>query len=164
MTIQIQPPAVVVAARRVLAQAARGVYQRALAAGRAAWSGAGLSGAARTYGGRYARSRAGLLVRADLALRDWAPAALVTALVLREGTWRRELAVLEAGRAYLVHPPRGVAYEVDVTGIRDIHGSAVARAAVAIAAGSQRVLHAAALVGARAADLRVELVAGGVAS
>jgi hypothetical protein len=42
---------------------ARGPYQRELLKGRARWSGAGLTGMAKTYGASYKRSRASLVER-----------------------------------------------------------------------------------------------------
>lgn len=51
--------------RGALTKASRGRYQRALAAGQRAWSGADLAGVAKSYSGRYATSRENLLVRAS---------------------------------------------------------------------------------------------------
>lgn len=51
----------------VCLEQARGTYQRDLIHGHEAWSGATLAGKARSYGGRYARSRSVLLERLEAA-------------------------------------------------------------------------------------------------
>lgn len=83
------------AARAALAAAARGHYQRALAAGRRAWSGADLQGKASDFGGHYMRSRAALLARASAA----SGLEISTALVLSESRrWTRVAVVQVDGR------------------------------------------------------------------
>lgn len=73
--------------------APKGSYQEGLVAGREAWSGAGLRGAARAWGGAYARSRAHLAERIDAALGELAEDAYgwtaSTQLVLLPGSRRR---------------------------------------------------------------------------
>lgn len=69
---------------------AKGVYQANLLAGLERWSGAGLAGAAKAWGGQYARSRRALVGRIDAAAREFGWTA-DTALVCVDRRWRREL-------------------------------------------------------------------------
>jgi len=86
---------------------ARGCYQRELIRGRRRWSGADLAGAARSYAGRYARSRAGLVARLQshgITCR-WAHTAHDRfVLVVGDGDLPADLAACDAPRWAPVWP------------------------------------------------------------
>lgn len=87
---------------------ARGCYQAKLLRGSEPWSGAGLQGLAKKYGGHYAQSRDGLVSRIDAALpAGW---TATTALVLGAGRrFRRELVITDPSGVQRVWD-RGLAY------------------------------------------------------
>jgi hypothetical protein len=86
-------------ARQAARQAARGTYQKGLVAGQQSWAGSDLKGRAGQYAGRYAKTRAALIKRANQALHRYG-FTIVTVLVLDGQRWHRRALVCGRGQAW----------------------------------------------------------------